>query len=114
MNVKWYSRQQCLLDLRVDAVPDHYLVMTGPNAPPSSSRGKDQPWSIDSVYLFEAKQLHEALTARGRRSGIATSVVRAHWRLAEVNPDATSALLVLSDTQRKALSVFHSNHMSVS
>ena len=112
VNVKWYSRQQGLLDMRADAVPDQYLVLTGPAAPPSSSRGKDQPWAIDSVFLFDARQLVEVLLERGTKVGIATSVRRDAWRRAEVYP-AVSDAMPLSEEQRVALRTFHSSNMSV-
>src|SRR5947209_19797410 len=30
VNVKWYAKREGLLDIRLDAVPDFYLVLTGP------------------------------------------------------------------------------------
>ena len=113
VNIKWYSRHQALIDLRADAVPDLYLVLTGPQAPPSSSRGKDQPWAIDAAFLFDGPQLVAALAARGRRVGIATSVPRAQWRLAEVYPECPSGCLPLDESQRHALRAFHSSQLSV-
>ncbi len=99
--------------MSANAIPDHYLVMTGPKATAGSSRGKEQPWSIDAVFLFEARPLTDTLAASRRKIGIATSVVRAHWREAEVYPEATSAVLVLTDEQRERLRVFHSSQLSV-
>lgn len=113
VNIKWYSRHQALIDIRADAVPDLYLVLTGPSAPPASSRGKDQPWAIDAAFLFDGPQLIAGLVARGRRVGIATSVPRAQWRLAEVYPDCPTGHLPLNDAQRHALQAFHSRQMSV-
>ena len=30
VNVKWYGKHESRLDINADAVPDYYLVMTGP------------------------------------------------------------------------------------
>lgn len=95
------------------AGPDHYLVMTGPKASAGSSRGKEQPWSIDSVFLFEGAMLANSLVALGRKIGIATSVSRTYWLGAQVYPEPKSPLLILTDEQRDTLRMFHSCRLSV-
>ncbi len=51
VNIKKYSLDQGLLDIRLDALPDFFLVLTGARTPAESSRGTTQPWTIESVYL---------------------------------------------------------------
>ena len=106
VDIKWSSKQDGLLNLRSDALPDYYLVLTGPRAPASSSRGKTGPWVIDAVYLFEARKLVELLRSRGLKIGIATSVRQQYWTEAEIYPNQRNAQLVLSDQQRELLALF--------
>ncbi len=35
VDVKWYAKKEGLVDLRLEFLPDYYLVLTGPTAPPS-------------------------------------------------------------------------------
>jgi len=106
VNVKWYARQEGVLDLTPEALPDFYLVLAGPRSPAGSSRGAVRPWIVGSVHLFESKELAEALRARGVKIGIATSVAQGLWEAAEVHPDQRSPWLTLSDEQRRMLRLF--------
>lgn len=106
VNVKWYARQEGLLDLTPEALPDFYLVLAGPRCPAGSSRGGARPWVIRSVHLFESGELMEALTARGVKLGTATSVASGLWDAAEVYPNQRSPWLVVSDEQRRMLRLF--------
>ena len=65
VNLKWYSRQEYLLDITPNSLPDYYLVMTGPKDLEGTSRGGIRPWLINSVFLFNAAELVIELTARG-------------------------------------------------
>jgi hypothetical protein len=56
VNVKWYLKQEGLLDITEALILD-YLVMTGPRSAATSSRKSTRPWQIDSVYLFRAVEL---------------------------------------------------------
>jgi len=38
VNINWYAKQEGVLDIRRDALPDYYLVLAGPKVPVSSSR----------------------------------------------------------------------------
>ena len=71
VNVKWYGKREGVLDIRPEAVPDYYLVMTGPQGGARSSRGESRPWVISEVFLFDAsallKQLTEEKTQTWRR-----------------------------------------------
>jgi hypothetical protein len=108
VNIKWYGKQEGLLDIRSDAVPDFYLVLTGPRTKVLHSRGDDRPWFIDSVFLFEAIPLVERLRARQVKLGVATSVRTEFWKLAEVFPSARNNSLPLSSEQCAMLSLFSS------
>jgi hypothetical protein len=106
VNVKWYTKQENLLDMTPDAFPDFYLVLTGPKSKAMSSRGTVRPLVIESVFLFESSVLVAALKTRNRKIGIATSVVQGHWKEAEVYPNQQNTQLILSDEQRQMLALF--------
>ena len=106
VNVKKYSLDQGLLDMRPDALPDFFLVLTGPRRPAASSRGTSQPWTIESVYLLEAAPLVAQLTARGVKIGVATSVRRRVWDDAEIYPSPRGGALRLTPEQISMLELF--------
>jgi hypothetical protein len=81
-------------------------VLTGPRSVAASSRGSVRPWSIESVFLFEAQRLIDALRLRGIKLGIATSVIRELWDSAEIYPVQRNNLLMLNEEQRKQLALF--------
>lgn len=107
VNVKWYARQEGLLDITPDSLPDFYLVMTGPKTAATSSRGKTRPWTIELVYLFEARPLVVQLRQYGMKIGIATSVRQSLWQAAEIYPVQRNNLLFLSDEKRQKLFLFY-------
>lgn len=111
VNVKWYAAQEGILDIRLDAVPDYYLVLTGPKGKSASSKGGHQPLVIDAVFLFEAKPLVEVLKARGGGIGEATSIPKGQWEAAEVCPRETNKTLVLDAVRRSLLGLFGGNKM---
>ena len=102
VNIKWYLKLEGLLDM-TDPGPDVYLVLAGPRAVASSSRGQLRPWCVDAVYLFDGPVLLETQRARGVRTGTASSVPKALWDDAEVHPRARCPLLSLSTDQRRIL-----------
>jgi len=107
VNVKWSGKHDGLLNVNPDGVPDYYLVMTGPKAAPTTSRGQTRPWVITQVFLFDAPELVARLRSRDVRLGAATSVRQHEWEAARVYPVAApGARLTLSDTQREALKLF--------
>jgi hypothetical protein len=109
VNIKWYAKKEGLLDIRVDAVPDFYLVLTGPPTKVLHSRGEDRPWLIDAAYLFDAVPLVERLRLKELQLGVATSVRKDLWIAAEVFPKPNNAALRLSADQCALLSLFSSN-----
>lgn len=107
VNVKFYSKREGLLDLQPRFPPNYYLVLTGPKSSPASSRGKTRPWTIESVFLFDAKKLHETLTNRGVKLGIATSVAENLWKSSEIHPSNTNDVLILNEYQKECLKLFN-------
>jgi hypothetical protein len=106
VNIKWYALQEGLLDITPDALPDYYLVLTGPKSGAGTSRRHSRPWAIEGVFLFDAQDLVARLRHRGLKIGIATSVRQQLWREAEIYPLQNNDLLNLSAEQRKALTLF--------
>ncbi len=106
VNIKFYAKREGLLDLSLEGIPDYYLVLTGPKSAAASSRAGHRPWVIDSVFLFDAPQLHQTLSERGVKRGIATSVANTLWNEAQIYPDQRSKTLILSDDQQRLLALF--------
>ncbi len=106
VNVKWYGKQEGVLDLDPHSQPDYYLVLTGSARAAASSRGTSRPWVIAAVYLFDRLRLEEDLRRRGIAIGLAASVRQALWPGAEVYPEPRNAALVLSQEQRDLLALF--------
>ena len=106
VNIKWYAKNESVLDLHTTQPPDFYLVLTGP--PPSSTavKGGVRPWLISHVYLFAAPVIHGALVQSGAKIGVASSVRKAQWIDAELYPTPKNELLVLSEGQRSMIAMF--------
>ncbi len=102
VNIKYYPKNEGLLDISIDGAPDYYLVLTGPRSAAVSSRGKTRPWVIEAVYLFETASLIGRLTTK---IGIATSVRREFWDAAEIYPRDNPAFS-LTPLQRETLALF--------
>lgn len=98
------------MDVRLDALPDYFLVLAGARTPAESSRGTSQPWTIESVYLLEAAPLVAQLRARGVKIGVATSVRRHVWDDAEVYPSQTNRALRLTPQQISMIELFVEPH----
>lgn len=107
VNVKWYSRQQGLLDISPHPA-DYYLVLAGPTSAAASSRDAHRPLVIVAVYLFDMAALLAVLADAGRRPGTATSVKSQHWAEAQIFP-APSSRFPLSADQVEALELFSSS-----
>jgi hypothetical protein len=110
VNVKFYAKQEGLLAIREDALPDYFLVLVGPRSKAMTSRGDARLWYIDSVFLFHAHDLYELLqqSATVKIDRCATSVRRQLWERAEIYPTTTNAALSLDPTQRSCLGLFSS------
>lgn len=105
-NIKVLGRREGILDLNMSLLPDYYLVLAGPRARTSMSGLSSRPWSIASIHLFNARELHSAFTLAGRRVGIASSVRLAEWDAAEVYPHNRSGILKLTDEQRRWIETY--------
>ena len=108
VNVKFYAKREGLLDIRLDAVAEYYLVLAGPRPTSMSSRNEVRPWKIDWVFLFHGPTLVEHLQQRGVKIGVATSVVKAQWNNAEIYPNRTNPDYIVSSEQRDMLRLFGS------
>jgi hypothetical protein len=106
VNIKWYLKQEGLLDMTESATLDFYLVLTGPRSAAVSSRSSTRPWRIDAAYLFDAADLLAQQEDRGIRTGIASSVPQARWQAAEIFPAARNPLLSLTPEQAALLRLF--------
>ena len=106
VDVKKHSTESGTLDIRIDALPDFFLVLTGPRTPPTSSRGETQPWTIEAIFLFEAALLARELNERGVKVGVATSVRRRYWDAAEIYPSPKNSALQLNPEQIAVIELF--------
>ncbi len=106
VNVKAYTKHESMLDINLNAPLDYYLVLAGPRGMAASSRGTLRPFCIDAVFLFDAHRLHGELQERGVQIGIATSVLGAQWKQAQIYPVPNNPALVLSEAQRRQLEMF--------
>jgi hypothetical protein len=97
-----------LLDINPDALPDFFLVMTGPKSINPTSKGGIQPWLIDYVFLFNAAELMIELNARSVKIGIATSVQKHEWQNSEIYPNKRSMVYRMSDDQMGKVLAFGS------
>jgi len=108
VNVKWYGKLEYMLDINPDALPDFFLVMTGPKALEMTSKGGIRPWLIDYVFLFNAAELMIELNARGVKIGIAASVQKHEWQNSEIYPNKRSMVYRMTDDQMGKLVAFGS------
>jgi hypothetical protein len=114
VNIKWYLKREGLLDTTESAELDFYLVLTGPAAGASSSRGTTRPWCIEAVFLFDARQLRSEQITRGVKRGVASSVIKSQWAAAEIYPSPANALLTVTQLQEEQLKPFALTAISVS
>ncbi|WP_459093147.1 hypothetical protein [Homoserinimonas sp. A520] len=106
VNLKWYLKREGILDMTPSALPDYYLVLSGPISTRGSSSAVERPWRIDAVYLFDARGLNAAMVERGIKVGTASSVRNADWSEAEVFPRANNPALKLTAEQQTVLHRF--------
>ena len=103
VNVKFYGKNEGILDMTLHSPPNFYLVLTGPRVSAASSRGKTRPWTVSSVFLFSH---HELVSQLRVKIGIATSVRRRLWDAAEIYPSPNNVALQLTPLQRSTIEVF--------
>lgn len=93
VNIKWYGKDEGLLDVATTSPPDLYLVLTGPRAAAVGSRGTRRPLVVSSVYLFR----HGDLIEGGVRPGTAASVRRELWEEARIHPGEGGRMSLTAD-----------------
>jgi hypothetical protein len=103
VDIQWHPKRDGQLTIKLDALPDYYLVLTGPEA---SSSSIANPWIIESVFLFNARELLAALKERGVQLGSGTSITGPLWERAEIYPVPRNSKLLVSDEERKLLILF--------
>jgi hypothetical protein len=108
VNVKWYGKLEYMLDINPEALPDFFLVMTGPKAKEPISKGSIRPWLIEFVFLINADELMIELEARGVKIGVATSVRKHEWQAAEIYPNKRSMVYRMTDEQMGMIMAFGS------
>ena len=106
VNVKTYTRDERILDMKSSAPCDYYLVLAGPRAAATSARGTLRPFCIAAVYLLDSRALRAALDERGVKINEATSVRAVHWDEAEIYPRSNNPVLAVSELQRRQLEMF--------
>jgi hypothetical protein len=106
VNIKWYGKRDGLLAVSEDPLLDYYLVLTGPLAPPASSRGITRPLLVTFVYLYNSARLLDVLRTRGVKLSVATSVPVRLWEEAEIYPRPNNPELPLTRAQAEALALF--------
>lgn len=106
VNIKFYGKQEGILDIALDNLADYYLVLTGPKSQPATSRGGTRPFTIEHVYLFEMQQVVNELNNRGVKIGIATSIKKEFWDASELFPLNNNKQIILSDEQTRLLKLF--------
>jgi len=106
VNVKWYGKQDGLLDVSLDPILDYYLVMTGPKGGEGSSRGAVIAWVIAQVFLVDAAEVRALVLARGRKLDNPVSIPSAIWQASLTYPGIGNGRLLLTDQQRADLALF--------
>jgi hypothetical protein len=103
VDVQWHPRHDGQMNIRQDAFPDYYLILSGPDTPPGQFAS---PWLIERIFLFKAQELLNGLRERGVQIGSGTSVTGPLWERAEIYPLTRNQRLVLSDEERRLLVLF--------
>ncbi|MCK4261276.1 MAG: transposase [Halanaerobiales bacterium] len=104
VKIKWYPKQNYILDITPKALPEYYLVFTGDINTKSSSRGVSKPWVIELVYFLNTIELMDKL--QNKNIGTATSVKREIWKQAEIYPNQKNKKLLITEDQKKLLRLF--------
>ena len=106
VNVKWYLKQEGLLDMSESAALDYYLVLTGPRSALLTSRGGTRPWRIDHAFLFHAPSLLAEQQSRGVKTGSQPASAEQNGSPPRSIPTKTTGCCPLSDRQTGLLRLF--------
>ncbi len=71
VNIKWYVSHEHTLPITPSHLPDYFLVLTGRLSPARSPPRRVHPRVIESVFLFDARDLIHDLKCRGVKVGAA-------------------------------------------
>lgn len=103
VNIKCYGKNSGILAMKEKYPPDFYLVLTGPKTSADSSRNTTRPWSISSVFLFDHHELVSQITS----GDIGHASVKRHlWDKAEIYPNPSNGMLLLTPHQRSMIELF--------
>jgi hypothetical protein len=105
VNVKLYGKKEGFLDIN-HTPADYYLVLTGSNSPPVSSRGGDRPLLIQQAFIFNMGMLLTELRGSGVKIGIATSITKSSWEAAMIYPRQRNTEYTMSNEQSKLIELF--------
>jgi hypothetical protein len=105
VNIKCYLKLETL-DINPNAIPDYYLVLSGPRSKATNSKGATRPFVISHVFLFDTSVLIPELESRPVRLQTGTSLLRRQWENAEIFPSVNPRLYELTDAQRAMLTLF--------
>lgn len=104
--IQWWTKHENMLHLKTDVPVDYYLVLAGPRTSESPAHSPSNPWTIESVFLFNAQELLTALRERHVQIGSGTSVIGELWDRAQLYPVQHNTRLPLSEEQRNLFALF--------
>lgn len=106
VNIKWYTKNQSLLDICPDASLDYYLLLVGPKTRSMTSVGMQRPWIIEKVFLFNHQEIIQALSSRNVKIGVASSIIKKDWESGEIYPNSVNKVLEITSEQKRLLESF--------
>ena len=117
VNIKWYVEQGASVSLDLPGnlpenlseakdLPCYYLVFTGAKSKDDSFKKKSWSWSIDNVFLFEARSLIGRLRKRAIKIGTQTSILISEWKKAQIYPVPSKPPLKLTKDQENKIELF--------
>ncbi len=88
-------------------------MLTGPNAPATSSCVATHPWTIAAIFLFDGPAVVRELQSVGVKLSEATSIRSYLWDAAEIYPKSTNPVLQLSAGQLSLIEMFGEPNVQV-
>ena len=87
VDIKYHAVNNHIMNINSKLTSEVYLlVFTGPYESAQSSKGKDRPFCISNIYLFNENELYEKLKNWVKIS-VATSVRKTYWEEKEIYPN---------------------------